>query len=34
MRREVASPLSEEVQVAESDVRTMELEKYCSMLRF
>jgi hypothetical protein len=33
-RRETTSPLSKEVQVAEAEMRTMGLEKYCAVLRF
>jgi len=33
-RCEVASPLSKEVQVAEAEIRAMELGNYCAVLRF
>jgi hypothetical protein len=33
-RCEAASPLSKEVQAAEAEIQTMELGKYCAVLRF
>jgi hypothetical protein len=32
--REAKSPLSKEFQAAEAEIRTMDLEKHCTVLRF